>query len=45
YVIFPNPTDGHWMKAIFGESEPADTPANRARFRAAASQGAWKGGD
>lgn len=45
YVIFPNPTDGHWMKAIFGESEPADTPANRVRFRAAASQGAWKGGD
>ncbi|MDF5880561.1 HAD family acid phosphatase [Pseudomonas aeruginosa] len=32
YVIFPNPTDGHWMKAIFGESEPADTPTNRARF-------------
>ena len=33
------------MKAIFGESEPADTPTNRARFRAAASQGAWMGGD
>ncbi|MFU4250809.1 5'-nucleotidase, lipoprotein e(P4) family [Pseudomonas aeruginosa] len=45
YVIFPNPTDGHWMKAIFGESKPADTPTNRARFRAAASQGAWMGGD
>ena len=26
----PQSTDGHWMKAIFGESEPADTPANRA---------------
>ncbi|MGF6591936.1 5'-nucleotidase, lipoprotein e(P4) family [Pseudomonas sp. 2835] len=42
YIIFPNPTDGHWLKAIFGESEPADTPANRARFREAAEQGAWK---
>ncbi|WP_460418799.1 5'-nucleotidase, lipoprotein e(P4) family [Pseudomonas sp. microsymbiont 2] len=41
FVVFPNPTDGHWMKAIFGESEPADTPANRAKFRAAASEGAW----
>ncbi|MGE8391658.1 5'-nucleotidase, lipoprotein e(P4) family [Pseudomonas sp. BIGb0427] len=42
YIIFPNPTDGHWLKAIFGESEPADTPANRAKFRDAAEQGAWK---
>ncbi|QVM94816.1 5'-nucleotidase, lipoprotein e(P4) family [Pseudomonas sp. SORT22] len=42
YIIFPNPTDGHWLKAIFGESEPADTPANRAKFRDAAQQGAWK---
>ncbi|SDQ80151.1 5'-nucleotidase, lipoprotein e(P4) family [Pseudomonas sp. UC 17F4] len=42
YIIFPNPTDGHWLKAIFGESEPADTPANRAKFREAAQQGAWK---
>lgn len=42
YIIFPNPTDGHWLKAIFGESEPADTPANRAKFREAAERGAWK---
>lgn len=42
YIIFPNPTDGHWLKAIFGESEPADTPASRARFRQAAEQGGWK---
>ncbi|QBF26285.1 5'-nucleotidase, lipoprotein e(P4) family [Pseudomonas tructae] len=42
YIIFPNPTDGHWLKAIFGESEPADTPANRARFREAAERGTWK---
>ncbi|MGH8382272.1 5'-nucleotidase, lipoprotein e(P4) family [Pseudomonas sp.] len=42
YIIFPNPTDGHWLKAIFGDSEPADTPANRAKFRQAAEQGGWK---
>ncbi len=42
YIIFPNPTDGHWLKAIFGESEPADTPANRAKFREAAERGGWK---
>ncbi|MNJ62389.1 Lipoprotein E precursor [compost metagenome] len=42
YIIFPNPTDGHWLKAIFGESEPADTPTNRAKFRQAAERGGWK---
>ncbi|MGH8486561.1 MAG: HAD family acid phosphatase, partial [Pseudomonas sp.] len=42
YILFPNPTDGHWLKAIFGESEPADTPANRAKFREAAQRGGWK---
>ncbi len=29
FILFPNNTDGHWMRAIFGESEPADTPAYR----------------
>lgn len=42
YILFPNPTDGHWLKAIFGESEPADTSANRAKFREAAQRGGWK---
>lgn len=36
YIIFPNPTDGHWMAAIFGTSEPEDTPENRATLRKAA---------
>lgn len=35
-IIFPNNTDGHWMRAIFGESEPADTPAYRAKMLDAA---------
>ncbi|QNS08119.1 5'-nucleotidase, lipoprotein e(P4) family [Streptomyces xanthii] len=36
FVLFPNNTDGHWMRAVFGESEPADTPAYRARMLRAA---------
>lgn len=35
-ILFPNPTDGHWLTAIFGDSEPADSPEYRARFREAA---------
>ena len=23
FILIPNPTDGHWVRAIFGESEPA----------------------
>ncbi len=37
YVVFPNPTDGHWMAAIFGESEPPASDANRAILTTAAS--------
>jgi len=36
FILFPNNTDGHWIRAIFGESEPADTPAYRARMLQAA---------
>jgi 5'-nucleotidase (lipoprotein e(P4) family) len=36
YISFPNNTDGHWVRAIFGESEPADTPDYRARMLLAA---------
>ena len=36
YIVFPNPTDGHWIRAIFGESEPAPTEVNRRVLRAAA---------
>jgi 5'-nucleotidase (lipoprotein e(P4) family) len=42
YIIFPNPTDGHWLKAIFGDSEPPATPQNRAKFKAAAGSTAWQ---
>ncbi|MFJ3120721.1 5'-nucleotidase, lipoprotein e(P4) family [Pseudomonas protegens] len=42
FILFPNPTDGHWLKAIFGDSEPPATPENRAKFKAAASSTAWQ---
>ncbi|MBK5354632.1 5'-nucleotidase, lipoprotein e(P4) family [Pseudomonas sp. TH41] len=42
FIIFPNPTDGHWLKAIFGDSEPPATPENRVKFKAAASSTAWQ---
>ncbi|MDP4764986.1 MAG: acid phosphatase [Pseudomonadales bacterium] len=39
YILLPNPTDGHWVRALFGESEPAASDANRRRFRQAAIEG------
>ncbi|MNC73958.1 hypothetical protein D3C75_1252410 [compost metagenome] len=41
FIIFPNPTDGHWLKAIFGDSEPPATPENRAKFKATVNSIAW----
>ena len=43
YVVFPNPTDGHWMAAIFGESEPPATDENRRKLIEAATTRVWKG--
>jgi len=43
YIVLPNPTDGHWVRAIFGDSEPAPTAENRATLRAAATRSAWDG--
>lgn len=43
FIVLPNPTDGHWVRAIFGDSEPAETDANRRLLRAAATRGAWPG--
>jgi len=38
FIVFPNPTDGHWIRAIFGESEPAPSAATRATLEAAATR-------
>jgi 5'-nucleotidase (lipoprotein e(P4) family) len=43
YILFPNPTDGHWMRAIFGDSEPPPSDANRDTFKKAATRQAWDG--
>lgn len=43
YVLFPNPTDGHWIRAIFGESEPPESAENREVIRAAATRDSWPG--
>ena len=41
-IIFPNPTDGHWLRAIFGESEPPASNTNREILHSAASRSAWQ---
>ena len=43
FVLLPNPTDGHWVRAIFGDSEPAPTDENRRILKAAATRIAWPG--
>lgn len=43
FILLPNPTDGHWVRAIFGDSEPAETDANRRRLKQAATSRAWPG--
>ncbi len=43
YILFPNPTDGHWMAAVFGQSEPEANDANRLKMKDAATKTAWDG--
>jgi 5'-nucleotidase (lipoprotein e(P4) family) len=43
YILFPNPTDGHWLAAIFGDSEPEASAENRQLLQEAASRQAWPG--
>ena len=43
FILLPNPTDGHWVRAIFGESEPEPTDENRRKLWAAAARTAWEG--
>jgi 5'-nucleotidase (lipoprotein e(P4) family) len=43
FILVPNPTDGHWVRAIFGDSEPAPTDENRRILRDAATRVAWDG--
>jgi len=43
YVLFPNPTDGHWMASIFGQSEPSTSDENRNILKKAAARKSWDG--
>ncbi len=43
FILLPNPTDGHWVRAIFGDSEPAPTAENRRLLKEAATRIAWNG--
>ena len=43
FILLPNPTDGQWVRAIFGDSEPAPTDSNREILKAAATRKAWDG--
>jgi 5'-nucleotidase (lipoprotein e(P4) family) len=38
FIVLPNPTDGHWVRAIFGDSEPPPTEENRKRLQDAATR-------
>lgn len=42
YILLPNPTDGHWVRAIFGDSEPASGNENRQIWEDAATHSIWK---
>lgn len=42
YILFPNPTDGHWIRAIYGESEPEASDKNREILKKSASRNAWE---
>lgn len=43
YILFPNPTDGHWIAAIYGDSEPPQSKENREVLINAATKSAWDG--
>lgn len=43
FILLPNPTNGHWVRAILGDSEPPPTKQNRRRLKAAATKAAWDG--
>lgn len=42
YILFPNPTDGHWIRAIYGESEPPASAENREILKRAATRRSWQ---
>ncbi|MCB1844891.1 MAG: hypothetical protein KDI09_18145 [Halioglobus sp.] len=43
FIVLPNATDGHWLRPIFGESEPPPNDRNRELLKQAATRSAWAG--
>ena len=43
FILLPNPTDGHWIRAIFGDSEPPANDENRQIWVDAATRSIWNG--
>ena len=41
FILLPNSTDGHWVRAIFGDSEPAPTTENMRLLKEAATRISW----
>ena len=43
FILLPNPTDGHWIRAIFGDSEPPANDENRQIWVDTATRSIWNG--
>ena len=43
FIILPNPTDGHWVRAMFGTSEPEPNDENLMILQNFATRNAWDG--
>ena len=41
FILLPNATDGHWVRAIFGDSEPVANVDNMRLLKKAASRISW----
>jgi len=41
FILLPNSTDGHWVRAIFGDSEPAPSEENMRLLKEAATRISW----
>ena len=43
FILIPNPTDGHWVRAMFGTSEPEPSQENLMLLKEYATRSAWDG--
>ena len=43
FILIPNPTDGHWVRAMFGTSEPEPSLEYLMLLKEYATRSAWDG--